>query len=88
VLGVCADPQHLLEVAGALAVPAGARVSTAMAGDAAARALTGPTATAAYIAAHAALHVGGEAAMAAERRWQADWLKVRLDLHDEPVRAA
>jgi hypothetical protein len=69
-------------------VPAGARVSTAMAGDAAARALTGPTATAAYIAAHAALHTGGETAMTAERAWQADWLKVRLDLHDEPLRAA
>lgn len=44
-------------------------------------------ATAAYIAAHAALRTGGEAAMAAERAWQADWLKLRLDLHDEPLRA-
>jgi hypothetical protein len=79
-LGVCADPQHLLEVAGALEVPAGARVSTAMAGDAAARALTGPTATAAYIAAHAALQIGGQAAMAAERAWQTAWLRERLDL--------
>jgi hypothetical protein len=81
-LRACADPRQLLDVAGALAVPAGARVSMAMAGDAAARALTGPTATAAYIAAHAALQTGGEAAMAAERRWQADWLRVRLDLRD------
>jgi hypothetical protein len=39
-------------------------------------------ATAAYVAAHAALRAGGEAAMAAERSWQADWLREHLALRD------
>jgi hypothetical protein len=65
-----------------LQTPEAARISMLMAADAAARALTGPTATAAYIAAHAARHVGGGEAMQAERRWQADWLLRRLGLSE------
>jgi hypothetical protein len=63
-----------------LAVPETARISVLMAGDGASRAITGPTATAAYIAAHAARHTGGVAAMHAERQWQAGWLARRLGL--------
>jgi hypothetical protein len=79
----CEEPEELRDVAAALRPPEAARISVAMAGDAAVRALMRHAATAAYIAAHAANHVGGEQAMAAERAWQGDWLRRRLDLRDE-----
>jgi hypothetical protein len=79
-LRACARPRELHEAAEGLTAPEGARIGVAMAGDAAARALMGHAATAAYIAAHAARHADGDGAMAQERTWQADWLRARLDL--------
>lgn len=58
----------------------GARISLMIAGDGAIRAMTRAISTSAYIAAHAAARVGGEAAIDAERRWQAEWLVERLGL--------
>jgi hypothetical protein len=60
-------------------VPVG-RIILTMAGDGAVRALTGAAPTTAYIAAHAALRVGGPTAYAVERGWQARWLVERLGL--------
>jgi hypothetical protein len=58
--------------------PKEARVAVTMAGDAARRALGGAAVVTAYIAAHAASRAGGTEAMAAEREWQADWLRAAL----------
>jgi hypothetical protein len=57
-----------------------ARAALGYAVDAGKFAATDPPATSAYIAAHAAAHVGGRAAMAAERAWQSEWLVDRLAL--------
>jgi hypothetical protein len=54
-----------------------------MAADAARRARGGFAVVAAYIAAHAASRTGGASANAAERAWQADWLRGELGLCDE-----
>jgi hypothetical protein len=56
------------------------RISLTIAGDGAARALTGAAPTAAYIAAHAALRLEGPSGYAAERAWQSRWLVHRLEL--------
>jgi hypothetical protein len=58
-----------------------------MAGDAAHRALGGAAVVAAYIAAHAAARAGGADAMAAERAWQAEWLRAELSLSAGPPAA-
>jgi hypothetical protein len=58
-----------------------ARIALAMAADGATTALSELPAMGAYVAAHAARRAGGEAAMAAERRWQAAWLAERLALN-------
>jgi hypothetical protein len=50
------------------------------AADAASTALDGESATTAYVAAHAAGVIRGDAASDAERAWQADWLSERLEL--------
>lgn len=57
-----------------------ARISLAIARDGGRRALTSAPATSAYIAAHAARRLDGDAAYAAERRWQSEWLLGRLSL--------
>jgi hypothetical protein len=57
-----------------------ARVPVTMAGDAARRALGCAAVVTAYIAAHAAAHLDGPDALAAERAWQAAWLAAELDL--------
>jgi hypothetical protein len=57
-----------------------ARIPLTIASDGAVRALSGAPATAAYIAAQAALRVGGPAGYAAERGWQSHWLSERLGL--------
>ena len=59
-----------------------------MAGDAAYRARHGHAVVAAYIAAHAAARVDGPDAMAAERAWQADWLRGALRADRIAARAA
>ena len=84
-LRACDTPQRVRELARGLDVPETARISVLMASDGARRAITGPTATSAYIAAHAARHDGGPTAMGIERRWQVDWLAGELGL---PERAA
>lgn len=56
------------------------RIGLTMAGDGAFRAMTEAPPTSAYIAAHIALAVGGPAAYAAEREWQAQWLIDQLGL--------
>jgi hypothetical protein len=56
------------------------RISLAIAGDGAFRALTGAAPTSAYIAAHAAMRLDGAAGYAAERAWQSQWLVERLGL--------
>jgi hypothetical protein len=56
------------------------RISLTIAGDGAFRALTGAPPTAAYIAAHAAMRLDGQAGYAAERAWQSRWLRERLRL--------
>jgi hypothetical protein len=60
------------------------RISLTIAGDGAFRALTGAPPTSAYIAAHAALRLDGEAGYQAERAWQSAWLveRLRLDTND------
>ncbi|MBV8955931.1 MAG: hypothetical protein JO179_17470 [Solirubrobacterales bacterium] len=80
-LAHCATLDELLTVSRRLAhdVP-DTRISLTIAGDGAVRALSAAAPTTAYIAAHAALRVGGQAAYAAERAWQARWLVERLDL--------
>jgi hypothetical protein len=59
---------------------ASARISLAIAADAADCALSGGAAVSAYIAAHAALRLDGTAGYTAEREWQARWLVERLSL--------
>jgi len=76
----CADLEMLLSTARALDVPEPARVSVTMAGDGAVRAIAGHAATCAYIGAHSARQLGGDAAMRGERAWQAQWLAGRLGL--------
>ncbi len=56
------------------------RIGLTIAASGAVRALSGLAPTSAYIAAHAALRVGGPPAYAAERAWQVQWLVDRLDL--------
>jgi hypothetical protein len=58
-----------------------ARIGLTIAADGAMTALSELPAMGAYVAAHAARRAGGEAAMAAERRWQAAWLAERLALN-------
>jgi hypothetical protein len=82
-LGAARAPDDVRRIARELDAPEAARISVVMAGDGASRAISGPTATAAYIAAHAARHTGGAAAMDAERRWQVDWLARRLGLRPD-----
>jgi mRNA-degrading endonuclease toxin of MazEF toxin-antitoxin module len=79
-LRACETPQRVRDIARTLEPREAARISVIMAADGARRAITGSTATAAYIAAHAARQVGGATAMHAERRWQADWLALHLGL--------
>src|SRR5947209_9649189 len=55
-------------------------IALTIAGDGAFRALTEAAPTAAYIAAHAALRVGGREGYEAERGWQSQWLSERLGL--------
>lgn len=76
----CADPEALLSAARALDAPDAARISVTMAGDGAAQAIAGGAATCAYISAHSARQAGGDAAMVAERAWQAAWIAERLGL--------
>jgi hypothetical protein len=71
----------------AMKPPEPARIAVAMAGDATRRALGGAAVVTAYIAAHAAAGVDGQDAMAAERAWQAEWLRVELDLRPPNARA-
>jgi hypothetical protein len=80
-LTACTGLDQLLEAARRLAnhVPDG-RLALTIAGDGAFRALTGAPPTAAYIAAHAALHLDGPAGYRAEREWQSRWLVETLDL--------
>jgi len=59
------------------------RISLAIAGDGAFRALTGAAPTSAYIAAHAAMRLDGAAGYAAERAWQSQWLVERLGLRTD-----
>jgi hypothetical protein len=79
-LRACDSPERVRDVARDLDVPEAARISVLMASDGARRAISGPTATAAYIAAHAARQIGGPDAMDAERRWQSDWLVDHLGI--------
>jgi hypothetical protein len=72
---------RLLPVARRLAAETpDSRISLTIAADGAFRAVTGAAPTAAYIAAHAALRIGGPEAYAVERAWQARWLVERLEL--------
>jgi hypothetical protein len=73
-------PELVEAVARRLGVPEPARIAVTMAGDAATRARTGHPATAAYIAAHVARQVGGNAAMAGERERQSAWLAGHVGL--------
>jgi hypothetical protein len=84
-LRVCTDLPAVIAASTALAPPEAARISVRMAGDGAIRATQGASATAAYIAAHAAAQLDGPAAPAAERAWQAAWLREALGLRDEPL---
>jgi hypothetical protein len=59
------------------------RISLAIAGDGAFRALTGAAPTSAYIAAHAAMRLDGAAGYAAERAWQSQWRVERLGLRTD-----
>lgn len=80
-LAGCATLEALEEAARELAgtVPQG-RIALTMAADGAQAAIAELPAMGAYVAARAARHAGGEAAMDAERRWQAAWLVQRLGL--------
>jgi hypothetical protein len=80
-LAGCATLEALRETARELAgTGPHARVVLIMAADGAQAALAELPAMGAYVAAHAARQSGGEAAMDAERRWQAGWLVERLGL--------
>jgi hypothetical protein len=56
------------------------KISVTIAGDGAFRALTGVPPASAYIAAHAAMRLDGQAGYAAERGWQARWLAEQMGL--------
>jgi hypothetical protein len=73
-------PWEIREAVRAAQPPEAARLAVAMAGDGSRRALAGAAVVAAYIAAHAAAGVDGEAALDAERAWQAEWLRAELRL--------
>jgi hypothetical protein len=60
--------------------PAAARIAVTMARDAAGGALAGGPVVTGYIAAHAAARVDPVDGMAAERAWQAEWLRDALAL--------
>lgn len=80
-LAMCATLDQLLIAARRLVVDIpDARIPLTIAGDGAVRALSGAAPPAAYIAAHAALRVGGPPGYAAERAWQSRWLSERLGL--------
>jgi hypothetical protein len=79
-LRACTTPREIRAAVRAGRPPEAARIAHTMAGDAAIRALGGAAVVAAYIAAHAAARVDGDAAMAAERAWQSDWLRAELRL--------
>ena len=81
-LRACATLEDVQSTARELAeADAQARIALAMAADGAMTAFSELPAMGAYVAAHAARRAGGEAAMAAERRWQAGWLAERLALN-------
>lgn len=81
-LRACATLEEMHSIARELAeADSHARIALAMAADGAMTALSELPAMGAYVAAHAARRAGGEAAMAAERRWQARWLAERLALN-------
>jgi len=82
-LAACATLEAVLDVSRPLAdaVPA-ARVSLTMAADGALAALRDMPAMGAYVAAHAAGRIDGREGLAAERSWQGDWLRQRLELED------
>jgi hypothetical protein len=79
-LAACATPREIRATVRTGRPPEVARIAHTMAGDAAIRALGGAAVVAAYIAAHAAVRVDGDGAMAAERAWQSDWLRTELRL--------
>jgi hypothetical protein len=80
-LATCATLDDVLAAARRLAEDIQeTRISLTIAGDGAARALTGAPPTSAYIAAHAAMRLDGLAGYAAERAWQSQWLVERLGL--------
>jgi hypothetical protein len=82
-LAACQTLDAVLVTARRLAVDVpDIRINLTIAGDGAFRALTGAAPTSAYIAAHAALRVGGPAAYTAERAWQSEWLVGRLGLRN------
>jgi hypothetical protein len=83
-LAACATLDEVLRVARQLAdsIP-DTKISLTIAGDGAARALTGAPPTSAYIAAHAARRVEGAEGYAAERAWQSRWLAGRLGLRTD-----
>lgn len=80
-LSACTTLDQLLDAARRIAeeIPE-TRISLTIAGDGAVRALSGASATSAYIAAHAAWRLDGPAAYADERSWQSRWLVERLGL--------
>jgi hypothetical protein len=73
-------PPEIVRAVRALEPPEPARIAVSMAGDCARRARNGHAVVAGYIAAHTAARVDGPDAMAAERAWQADWLRGALRL--------
>jgi hypothetical protein len=80
-LTTCATLDDVLIIARQLAdAIREARISLMVAGDGAFRALTGAAPTSAYIAAHAARRLDGDAGYEAERAWQSRWLVERLGL--------
>jgi hypothetical protein len=83
-LGSCTTLDDALVAARGLAeVLPEVRISLTIAGDGAFRALTGAPPTSAYIAAHAAMRVDGNAGYIAERTWQSEWLVQRLGLRTD-----
>jgi hypothetical protein len=73
-------PPEIVRAVRALEPPEPARIVVSMAGDCARRARNGHAVVAGYIAAHAAARVEGPDALAAERAWQAGWLRGELKL--------
>ena len=80
-VSACTTLDQLLAAARRLAeeIPE-TRINLTIAGDGAVRALSGASATSAYIAAHAAWRLDGPSAYADERSWQSRWLVERLGL--------